>query len=84
MTRVGIMVESIRTINDWSQVELGKGLGKSESWVSQVERGARSVDSIPTLMHMAEVLGIDPMKLIKAAVRDVQDRRVKVADAFTE
>ena len=34
-------------------------VGRSESWLSQVERGARSVDRLSVLIDMAKVLKID-------------------------
>jgi transcriptional regulator with XRE-family HTH domain len=33
-------------------------IGRSESWLSQVERGLRTIDSHSVLSHLAEVLGL--------------------------
>ncbi|SQE00676.1 Helix-turn-helix domain protein [Parafrankia sp. Ea1.12] len=41
-----------------SQVELGRLIGRSESWVSQVERNARKVDRLSVLAQVADVLGV--------------------------
>lgn len=42
-----------------SQVALAGLVGRSESWLSQVERGLKDVDSHSTLINLARVLGID-------------------------
>jgi ribosome-binding protein aMBF1 (putative translation factor) len=42
-----------------SQVELGALVGRSESWVSQVERGVRRIDRLSVLQKLRDVLG-DP------------------------
>ena len=38
-----------------SQVRLAIAVGRSESWLSQVERGERSVDRLSVLLKVAEV-----------------------------
>lgn len=47
----------------WSSTVVGTGVaglvGRSESWLSQVERGARSVDRLSVLIDMAKVLKVD-------------------------
>src|ERR1700745_3922044 len=48
-----------------SQVELAGLIGRSDSWVSQVERGVRSVDRLSVLQKVADALGV--------AVSDLQD-----------
>lgn len=42
-----------------SQAVLAGLVGRSESWLSQVERGRRSIDSHAVLTRLAEVLRID-------------------------
>jgi transcriptional regulator with XRE-family HTH domain len=42
-----------------SQAVLAGLVGRSESWLSQVERGARSVDRLSVLIDMAKVLKVD-------------------------
>jgi transcriptional regulator with XRE-family HTH domain len=41
-----------------SQVELAARLGRSESWLSQVERGVRSVDRLSVLTRLAQALDV--------------------------
>ncbi|WP_322779827.1 helix-turn-helix transcriptional regulator [Frankia sp. Cas4] len=41
-----------------SQVELGRLIGRSESWVSQVERNTRKVDRLSVLTQVADVLNV--------------------------
>ncbi|MFI0485726.1 helix-turn-helix domain-containing protein [Actinomadura sp. 9N215] len=41
-----------------SQVVLAGLIGRSESWLSQVERGTRSIDSHSVLVQLAEILGV--------------------------
>jgi hypothetical protein len=38
---------------------LAELVGRSESWLSQVERGLRSIDSHSVLVRLAEVLGVE-------------------------
>jgi transcriptional regulator with XRE-family HTH domain len=42
-----------------SQAVLAGLVGRSESWLSQVERGKRGVDSHSVLVRLAEVLRVD-------------------------
>ncbi len=46
-----------------SQVELAGLIGRSDSWVSQVERGVRSVDRLSVLQKVADVLGVSVAEL---------------------
>ncbi len=46
-----------------SQATLAGLVGRSESWLSQVERGKRSIDSHTVLTHMAQVLRMDIAEL---------------------
>lgn len=41
-----------------SQVEFAALIGRSESWVSQVERGVRAIDRMSVLQHVANALGV--------------------------
>jgi transcriptional regulator with XRE-family HTH domain len=47
-----------------SQTEFAKLLDRSESWVSQVERGARSIDRLTVLGKVAEVLDVPLSELL--------------------
>jgi transcriptional regulator with XRE-family HTH domain len=46
-----------------SQSVLAGLVGRSESWLSQVERGRRGVDSYAVLTRMAEVLRVEVEEL---------------------
>jgi transcriptional regulator with XRE-family HTH domain len=46
-----------------SQVEFAGLVGRSESWVSQVERGARPVDRMSVLQKVADVLSVSVTEL---------------------
>jgi transcriptional regulator with XRE-family HTH domain len=46
-----------------SQAALAGLAGRSESWLSQVERGLRQVDSHSVLMSLAEILRVDVTEL---------------------
>ncbi|MGH3778321.1 MAG: helix-turn-helix domain-containing protein [Pseudonocardiaceae bacterium] len=47
-----------------SQDALAGLVGRSESWLSQVERGIRSVDRLSALLDMAKILHVDVESLI--------------------
>jgi transcriptional regulator with XRE-family HTH domain len=47
-----------------SQAALAGLVGRSESWLSQVERGIRSVDRLSVLLDMARILHVDVESLI--------------------
>lgn len=47
-----------------SQQVLAGLVGRSESWLSQVERGVRSVDSLSVTLDLARVLKVEPANLI--------------------
>jgi transcriptional regulator with XRE-family HTH domain len=46
-----------------SQVEFAGLIGRSDSWVSQVERGVRSVDRLSVLQRVADALGVPVAEL---------------------
>lgn len=46
-----------------SQTQLATLLNRSESWVSQVERGARTVDRLSVLVNVGNVLGVSLSEL---------------------
>lgn len=46
-----------------SQTELAGRIGRSDSWVSQVERGVRSVDRLSVLQTVADALGVTVSEL---------------------
>ncbi|MFG2015636.1 helix-turn-helix domain-containing protein [Actinomadura geliboluensis] len=55
---VGQQLARARRRRGLSQVVLAGLIGRSESWLSQVERGARSIDSHSVLTQLGEILGI--------------------------
>jgi transcriptional regulator with XRE-family HTH domain len=56
-----------------SQVELASLIGRSDSWVSQVERGVRAVDRLSVLQKVADALGV--------AVSDLRDGEPSAQDS---
>lgn len=57
-------IASARKAAGVTQVELAARLGKSQSFVSKVERGERRIDVIE-FCQIAEGLGRDPAKLLQ-------------------
>jgi transcriptional regulator with XRE-family HTH domain len=57
-----------------SQAVLAGLVGRSESWLSQVERGRRGVDSHSVLVRLAEVLRVDIEELTGSADYDETGR----------
>ena len=67
-----------------SQAVLAGLVGRSESWLSQVERGKRSVDSHSVLLRLAEVMRVDIEELTGSADRDETGRRAYPAASLIE
>lgn len=61
---IGERIAAHRRRRGISQAALAGLVGRSESWLSQVERGIRSVDSLPVILDLARVLRVAPEKLI--------------------
>lgn len=61
---IGERVAAYRRRRGISQAALARLVGRSESWLSQVERGIRSVDSLTVILDLARVLRVEPDKLI--------------------
>lgn len=55
---LGRRVATFRSKKGLSQKELGARISRSESWVSQVERGARRIDRMSVLETLAEALEV--------------------------
>src|SRR6266545_4029838 len=53
---IGERIRIYRGRRGLSQKELAGLIGRSESWLSQVERGVRSVDKFSVLVDIAQVL----------------------------
>jgi transcriptional regulator with XRE-family HTH domain len=67
-----------------SQAVLAGLTGRSESWLSQVERGKRGVDSHSVLVRLAEVLRVDIEELTGSADRDETSRRAYPASLIEQ
>jgi transcriptional regulator with XRE-family HTH domain len=67
-----------------SQAVLAGLVGRSESWLSQVERGRRGVDSYSVLVRLAEVLRVDIEKLAGSSDHDETGRRAYPAASLIE
>ena len=59
----GARIARARRRRGLSQSVLAGLVGRSESWLSQVERGKRGVDSYVVLTRMAEVLRVEVEEL---------------------
>ena len=67
-----------------SQAVLAGLVGRSESWLSQVELGKRGVDSHSVLVRLAEVLRVDIEELTGSADRGETGRRSYPAGSLIE
>lgn len=56
---LGTRIAAYRRRRGLSQAALAGLVGRSESWLSQVERGVRSVDRLSVLLDLARVLHVD-------------------------
>ncbi|WP_446220056.1 helix-turn-helix domain-containing protein [Micromonospora sp. IBHARD004] len=56
---IGERIAAYRRRRGLSQAALAGLIGRSESWLSQVERGVRSVDRLSVLLDMAKVLHVE-------------------------
>jgi transcriptional regulator with XRE-family HTH domain len=67
------IVRARRRRGSWQAVLAGL-VGRSESWLSQVERGKRGIDSHSVLVRLAEVLRVDIAEFTGSAGRDETGR----------
>jgi transcriptional regulator with XRE-family HTH domain len=58
-----LLIEA-REAADLTQTQLGKALGRTQSFVSNYERGERKV-GVVDLMLIARALGIEPRELLR-------------------
>jgi DNA-binding XRE family transcriptional regulator len=65
---IGTVIRQLRRRRGLSQVTCAQLMGYSETWLSQVERGVRTVDSITALRELARVLDVDVRKLIEVVL----------------
>ena len=61
---IGERIAAYRRRRGLSQATLAGLVGRSESWLSQVERGIRSVDRLSVLLDLARVLRVEVEALI--------------------
>jgi transcriptional regulator with XRE-family HTH domain len=52
---IGERIKLYRRRRGLSQPKLAQLIGRSESWLSQVERGVRSVDRLSTIIELSRV-----------------------------
>src|SRR6478735_6829419 len=64
MVGIGERVAAYRRRRGLSQVTLAGLVGRSESWLSQVERGRRDIDSLTVIRHLAVALDVPADALI--------------------
>ncbi|MQA04329.1 MAG: helix-turn-helix domain-containing protein [Streptosporangiales bacterium] len=60
---IGDRIAIYRKRKGIGQKQLAELVGRSESWLSQVERGLRSVDKLSVLTQIAKVLDVDVQEL---------------------
>lgn len=63
MSTIGQRIASYRKQHNMSQKDLAVAVGRSESWVSQVERDIQPVERLPVLQSLAQALGITLQEL---------------------
>jgi transcriptional regulator with XRE-family HTH domain len=61
---LGQRVAHLRRRRGISQVTLAGRMGRSESWISKVERGERRIDRVSVIEQLAMVLDVDPGTLL--------------------
>jgi len=81
---VGQRIARARRRRGLSQAVLAGLVGRSESWLSQVERGKRGVDSHSVLTRLAEVLRVDIEEFTGSGDGDETDRRAYPAASLIE
>ncbi len=70
---IGERIALIRRRRGLSQAKLAGLVGRSESWLSQVERGARPIERLGILGELARVLDVPVSELTGAPPRVVRD-----------
>jgi len=65
---ISVVVRRLRRKRGLSQTECAELIGYSLSWLSQVERGERGIDSVRALRELARVLDVDVHKLIEVVL----------------
>ncbi|MEV6842028.1 helix-turn-helix domain-containing protein [Actinoplanes sp. NPDC051411] len=65
---ISMVVRRLRRKRGLSQTECAELIGYSASWLSQVERGERGIDSVRALRELARVLDVDVHRLIEVVL----------------
>lgn len=65
---IAITIRRLRRRRGLSQTACAELIGYSESWLSQVERGERGIDSIRAMRELARVLDVDVHQLIEVVL----------------
>src|SRR5947208_14486521 len=60
---IGQRIARYRKLRGHTQEGLAMRLHRSKSWVTKVERGERSIDSITTLLQVSKALGVEIQNL---------------------
>lgn len=82
MSQIGDTIAFHRRRRGLSQAELARLLDRSESWVSQVERGVRAIDRLTVLEHVADVLNIPASELLGDVPFLVDEEQPSAADGL--
>lgn len=73
MEELGKRISFYRRQRGLSQVDLAKIVGRSESWISQVERGTRVLDRISVLNKLADALEV-PLSILRETDTENKDK----------
>jgi transcriptional regulator with XRE-family HTH domain len=65
-----------------SQVEFAALIGRSESWVSQIERGVRAIDRMSVLQRVADVLSVSVAELHGGDEAPAEEERPEAFDTI--
>lgn len=79
---VGRKIASYRLRRGLSQREFAPLIGRSEAWLSQVERGIREVKGIDVLEKISQQLGVPLTELAPTAAKAVVDERPAGAESL--
>lgn len=79
---LGERVTELRTRRGLSQRELASEVGRSESWVSQVERDVLRVERLPVLRSLADALGVSVRDLRPEAAAQDEARPTSDMDSL--
>ena len=64
MTPISVRIEEVRKVKGWSQAELARRSGVSQSTISRLEAGSTPSIYLANLERLAAVLEVDPGYLL--------------------